>query len=85
MSNVKVNFFLKSRTNYLNQSPIVNTLTLGYDRTQVFTGIWIPMDRWNEKTKQVFVKKPSAMSILHLYRNQKLWAFQNMSSAEGTP
>lgn len=53
MNNVKVNFFLKSRVNHLHQYPIVMTITMNYDRTQIFTGIWIAKNRWNEKTKTV--------------------------------
>ncbi|MFM7359261.1 MAG: phage integrase SAM-like domain-containing protein [Sediminibacterium sp.] len=53
MSNVKVSFFLKNRKNNLNQQPIVMTITLNQDRTQVFTGVWIEKKRWNEKLKRI--------------------------------
>jgi integrase len=53
MSNVKFSFFLKSRTNNLNQNPIVMTITMNQDRTQLFTGIWVDKKKWNEKTKRI--------------------------------
>ncbi len=39
MENVKFSLFLKSRANSKNQNPVVMSITLGKDRTQVFTGI----------------------------------------------
>jgi integrase len=53
MSNLKITFFLKNRTNNLNQQPIVMTITLNKDRTQVFTGVWIEKKKWNEKLKKI--------------------------------
>jgi len=53
MRNVKVNFFLKMRTNKDNHYPILMTISIGFDRTQVFTGLWIPRNRWNDKIKKV--------------------------------
>ena len=47
---VKFGFFLKTRTNSMNEQPIVMTINSGYDRTQLFTGIWINKNRWNNKT-----------------------------------
>ena len=53
MSNVKLSFFLKSRKNTLNQHPIVLSITLNHDRTQVFTGLWVEKKKWNEKLKKI--------------------------------
>jgi integrase len=53
MSNVKFTFFLKTRKNSLNQHPIVLSITLNQDRTQLFTGVWIDKKKWNEKTKKI--------------------------------
>jgi len=53
METLKLNFFLKSRKNPKNQNPIVMTITLGKDRTQVFTGVWIEEKRWNNVTKRI--------------------------------
>ena len=52
MSNVKISFFLKNRLNNQNQQPIVMTITMNNDRTQVFTGIWVEKKKWNEKLKK---------------------------------
>ena len=53
MSNIKFSFFLKSRKNKLNQHPIVLSITMDKDRTQVFTGVWVEKKKWNEKTKKI--------------------------------
>jgi integrase len=53
MSNVKISFFLKNRKNNLNQQPIVMTITMNKDRTQVFTGVWVESKKWNEKLKKI--------------------------------
>lgn len=53
MSNVKFTFFLKTRKNSLNQHPIVLSITLNQDRTQLFTGVWVEKKRWNEKLKKI--------------------------------
>ena len=53
MANVKFNYFLKSKFNNQNQQPIVLTITMGYDRTQVFTGLWIASSKWNNRTKRL--------------------------------
>lgn len=53
MSNVKFTFFLKTRKNTLNQHPIVLSITLNQDRTQLFTGVWVEKKRWNEKLKKI--------------------------------
>ena len=53
MSNVKISFFLKNRLNNQNQQPIVMTITMNNDRTQVFTGIWVEKKKWNEKLKKI--------------------------------
>ncbi|MCZ2481297.1 site-specific integrase, partial [Aquirufa nivalisilvae] len=53
MSNVKISFFLKNRKNNLNQQPIVMTITMNKDRTQVFTGIWVDPKKWNNKLKKI--------------------------------
>jgi integrase len=53
MSNIKFSFFLKSRKNKLNQHPIVLSITMDKDRTQVFTGVWVEKKKWNEKTKRI--------------------------------
>lgn len=53
MSNVKISFFLKNRKNNLNQQPIVMTITMNKDRTQVFTGIWVDPKKWNDKLKKI--------------------------------
>lgn len=52
-TNVKFSFFLISRKNSNNEQPIVMTITIGYDRTQYYTGIWIKKNRWNDKTNKV--------------------------------
>ena len=41
MANIEFNYFLKLKFNNQNQQAIVLTITMGYDRTQVFTGLWI--------------------------------------------
>ena len=53
MSNVKFTFFLKTRKNSLNQHPIVLTITLNKERTQIFTGLWIEKKKWNDKLKKI--------------------------------
>lgn len=53
METLILNFFLKSRKNPKNQNPIVMTIILGKDRTQVFTGVWIEEKRWNNVTKRI--------------------------------
>jgi integrase len=53
MSNVKFTFFLKTRKNTLNQHPIVLSITLNQDRTQLFTGVWVEKKKWNEKLKKI--------------------------------
>lgn len=53
MSNVKFTFFLKTRKNSLNQHPIVLSITLNQDRTQLFTGVWVDKKRWNEQLKKI--------------------------------
>ena len=53
MSNVKFTFFLKTRKNSLNQHPIVLSITLNQDRTQLFTGVWVEKKRWNEQLKKI--------------------------------
>jgi integrase len=51
--NVKFGFFLKSRVNSKKQQPIVMTITMGNDRTQIFTGIWVEKKKWNDKSKKI--------------------------------
>lgn len=63
MSNVKFGFFLKSRTNSQNQHPIVMTITMGYDRTQIFTGVWIQKIKWNDKTKKIIGRDEETKSL----------------------
>jgi hypothetical protein len=53
MSNVKFTFFLKTRKNTLNQHPIVMTITMNTDRTQIFTGVWVEKNKWNDKLKKI--------------------------------
>ena len=53
MSNVKFSFFLKTRTNPLNQRPVVLSITMNQDRTQLFTGVWVDEKKWNEKTQKI--------------------------------
>jgi integrase len=53
MANVKFTLFLKTRKNNLNQQPVVLTITMAKDRTQIFTGLWVEKSRWNEKLKKI--------------------------------
>lgn len=53
MSNIKFSFFLKSRKNKVNQHPIVLSITMDKDRTQLFSGVWVESKKWNEKTKKI--------------------------------
>ena len=53
MSNVKFSFFLKSTKITFNQHPIVMTITMNQQRTQLFTGIWLEKKKWNERTKSI--------------------------------
>lgn len=53
MSNPKFSFFLKGRKNKSNQQPIVLTITMDKDRTQVFTGVWVEKRKWNDRTKRI--------------------------------
>lgn len=53
MEKVKFSFFLKTRANKLNQHPVVMTITLNKQRTQIFTGVWVEKKRWNKNTKQI--------------------------------
>lgn len=63
MSGVKYSFFLKTRTNALNQNPIVMTITMNQDRTQFFTGLWVEKQKWNEKTKTIRGKDEQSISL----------------------
>ena len=53
MKNPKFSFFLRNKPNTLNQYPIVLTITMGQDRTQVFTGLYVAKNKWNAQTKRV--------------------------------
>ena len=53
MDNVKFTFFLKTKTNTQNQHPIVMTITMNTIRTQLYTGLWVLKNKWNEKTKRI--------------------------------
>ena len=53
MKNPKFSFFLRNKPNTLNQYPIVLTITMGQDRTQVFTGQYVVKSKWNAQTKRV--------------------------------
>lgn len=53
MNNPKFSFFLRNKPNTQNQYPIVLTITMGKDRTQLFTGQYVAKGKWNAKTKRV--------------------------------
>ncbi|MCZ2488340.1 tyrosine-type recombinase/integrase [Aquirufa antheringensis] len=53
MNNPKFSFFLRNKPNTENLFPIVLTITMGKDRTQVFTGQYVAQSKWNAKTKRV--------------------------------
>lgn len=53
MKNPKFSFFLRNKPNTQNQYPIVLTITMGQDRTQVFTGQYVAKNKWNAQTKRV--------------------------------
>ena len=53
MKNPKFSFFLRNKPNTQNQFPIVLTITMGQDRTQVFTGQYVIKSKWNAQTKRV--------------------------------
>jgi len=53
MKNPKFSFFLRNKPNTQNQYPIVLTITMGQDRTQVFTGQYVIKSKWNALTKRV--------------------------------
>jgi len=53
MKNPKFSFFLRNKPNTQNQYPIVLTITMGKDRTQVFTGLYVAKTKWNPQTKRV--------------------------------
>jgi integrase len=53
MKNPKFSFFLRNKPNTQNQYPIVLTITMGQDRTQVFTGQYVVKSKWNAQTKRV--------------------------------
>ena len=53
MSQVTFSFFLKSKKNNKNQSPIVLTISMNGERTQHYTGLWINPKRWNSITKTI--------------------------------
>ena len=62
-SNVKFSFFLTSRKNPKNEHPIVMTITMGYDRTQYYTGVWIKKNRWNDRTNKVRGRDPESVIL----------------------
>lgn len=53
MKNPKFSFFLRNKPNTQNQYPIVLSITMGQDRTQVFTGQYVVKSKWNPQTKRV--------------------------------
>jgi integrase len=53
MSQVTFSFFLKSKKNNKNQSPIVLTISMNGKRTQHYTGLWINPKRWNSNAKTI--------------------------------
>ena len=53
MKNPNFSFFLRNMPNPQKLYPIVMTITMGKDRTQVFTGQYVAKSKWNPKTKKV--------------------------------
>ena len=53
MSQVKFNFFLKNNPNNKRELPIVMTITMSGERTQMFTGLWTIRSKWNNKYNKV--------------------------------
>ena len=49
MSQVKFNFFLKNNPNNKRELPIVMTITMLNERTQMYTGLWTIKSKWNQK------------------------------------
>ena len=53
MSNVKFNYFLKNNPNNKKELPIVMTIIMSGERTQIFTGLWTVKSKWNQKYSKV--------------------------------
>ena len=53
MSNVKFNYFLKNNPNNKKELPIVMTIIMSGERTQMFTGLWTVKSKWNQKYSKV--------------------------------
>ncbi len=49
----KFSFFLRNMPNPQKLYPIVLTITLGKDRTQLFTGLYVEKSKWNPKSKKL--------------------------------
>lgn len=63
MSQVKFNFFLKNNPNNKRELPIVMTITMSGERTQMFTGLWTIRSKWNNKYNKVIGTDPESKSI----------------------
>lgn len=53
MSHVKFSFFLKDKKNSQNQHPIVLSISMNYQRTQMYTSVWVEKSKWNHKNKTI--------------------------------
>ena len=78
MKNPNFSFFLRNMPNPQKLYPIVMSITMGKDRTQVFTGLWVEKSKWNAKLKrikgseeQTQVLNDSLLSLLSHARNHK--------------
>ena len=63
MSNVKFNYFLKNNPNNKRELPIVMTIIMSGERTQMFTGLWTVKSKWNQKYSKVIGTDPDSKSI----------------------
>ena len=63
MSNVKFNYFLKNNPNNKRELPIVMTIVMSGERTQMFTGLWTVKSKWNQKYSKVIGTDPDSKSI----------------------
>ena len=63
MSNVKFNYFLKNNPNNKRELPIVMTIIMSGERTQMFTGLWTVKSKWSQKYSKVIGTDPDSKSI----------------------
>lgn len=63
MSQVKFNYFLKNNPNNKRELPIVMTITMLNERTQMYTGLWTIKSKWNQKYSKVIGTDPDTKSI----------------------